>query len=126
MAKYANLLGFRKLSKSKSKHGRPTYSGKVKEFYITAKGIAHELSKKYDSLSALQTEIKTQESFTESLIDDMISEYGPHIWNDGKFGFVTITDDKSDPVTEYPRHLIYSNESDRIRLVGGVCPTSAS
>ncbi|USP81506.1 hypothetical protein yc1106_08780 [Curvularia clavata] len=110
--KYGNLLGF--YSTSKSKQGRPTYQGKVREFNDAASNIAHELLRKYGSLNELQNEIKTQERFTESLIEDMIKQYGPAIWNDNESQFVTATVNKGDGESDYPRHLIYSNESDRI------------
>lgn len=119
MFTYTNLLGLSKLSQSKSRSGPPAYTGRVREFHEAIRAAADELSRRYDSVSELHETIKTQEYFAETVIDEIIRVYGPVIWNDGRSGFLTMIDDEKDEAGRpvYPRHLIYNNERDRVRLV---------
>ncbi|EOA91912.1 hypothetical protein ACJQWK_03987 [Exserohilum turcicum] len=110
---YTDLLGFRSLSRSRSRSGPQVYPGRVGDFYIATKTIAEELSQRYNSWEEFYEDIEAQENFTQQKIEDLIGEYGPIIWNDGRTGpFLTMTDNED----IYPRYLIYNNQFDRVKI----------
>lgn len=112
--KYTELLGVRKLQDTRSRHGIQSFDGKPGEFYNASKEVAEVISKRYRSCADLLEKIKTNNNYKEQEVEDLIAKYGPVIWNDEDLGFVTETDDQGEVYQSQPRHLIYSNESDRV------------
>jgi hypothetical protein len=121
MQAYTDLLGFRKLSQFRSRSGPQAFTGnRVQEFYKETKTVAKELAESYRSWKDIHGEIQAQDSFAQDRIEDLINEYGPVIWTDGRTrSFVTVTDSSDDEDNEhaYRRHLIFSNDEDRVRSV---------
>jgi hypothetical protein len=117
MYTYTDLVGFRKLSHSKSRCGHQVYKGVVGSFYkLATSTLVHALAKEYRSLAQLHNAINAQPYFTHKGIEDCLSEYGPKIWSDGlETPFMTHTDTKEENETSYPCRLIYENKADFTR-----------
>ncbi|EUC26866.1 hypothetical protein COCCADRAFT_10361 [Bipolaris zeicola 26-R-13] len=116
ICKYTELLGVRKLQDTRPRHGIQSFDGKPGEFYNASKEVAEVISKRYRSCADLLEKIKTNNNYKEQEVEDLIAKYGPVIWNDEDLGFVTETDDQGEVYQSQPRHLIYSNESDRVEI----------
>ncbi|EUC43253.1 hypothetical protein COCMIDRAFT_101348 [Bipolaris oryzae ATCC 44560] len=113
---YIYLLGLRKLSNRDSRRGLQGFEGVAGDFYNASKDVANVISGRYRSRADLHEKIKTQNNFEEQEVEDLIDKYGPQVWNNGDLGFVTKTDDQGEKDQSYPRHLIYSDESDRVKI----------
>jgi hypothetical protein len=117
MYTYTDLVGFRKLSHSKSRSGPQVYKGVVGAFYkLATSTLVHALAKEYRSLAQLHNTINAQAYFTHDGIEDCLTKYGSKIWSDGlETPFVTHTDTEEENETSYSCRLIYKNEADFTR-----------